>query len=86
LHDFLSFFRPLPRSYAVRDNRGNQNTTIDPNNPSYDSYLYYFNVCDDVKLSTISFPDVEAKCAETTGAVSGSRRYSHAHAPQVLEQ
>ena len=67
-HALLTHF--LLRRYTVRDNRGNQNATVDPQNPSYDSYIYMFNVCDDVEPDAFPAGPSWSTCKTTTGAVS----------------
>ncbi len=61
------------RRYTVRDNRGNQNATVDPQNPSYDSYIYMFNVCDNVEPDAFPAGPSWSTCETTTGAVSTAR-------------
>lgn len=66
------------RRYFVRDNRGNQNKTIDPINPSYDSYIYIFNVCGNVVKDAFPLDSMYEDCKKTQGAVRPSAAHSNA--------
>ncbi|KAA0150539.1 hypothetical protein FNF28_07243 [Cafeteria roenbergensis] len=67
----LSKLRVPHGTYTVRDNRGNQNATVDPQNPSYDSYIYMFNVCDNVEPDAFPAGPSWSTCETTTGAGRG---------------